>query len=374
MPTLAEICRPIEAELQQYQTMLVDSLQHDNPLLHQAVEHILQRKGKQMRPILVLLSAKLVGRVTEEVLHAAVALELLHTASLVHDDVVDESDRRRGQKSINALMGNRVAILVGDYLFSRTLHHTRFTNSDAAVQWVATLGQTLSDGELQQLANTKNPHFIEDFYYEVIKKKTASLFATCAKMGAHLAGGDEEMVRLMEMFGECVGICFQLRDDIFDYDPTNDTGKPTGNDMKEGKLTLPVLHALIANGDERHRSLALRVRQGEATDAEISQLIDFAKRNGGIEYAVSAMNDYSCRALALLDECPPSPAVADVPSVAEAISSLESSSSSSGVAASSSGVAATSSGVAAYSSGVQEAAWALEANRLSESFVSSRTL
>ncbi len=360
MPTLAEICHPIEAELQQYQTMLVDSLQHDNPLLHQAVEHILQRKGKQMRPILVLLSAKLVGRVTEEVLHAAVALELLHTASLVHDDVVDESDRRRGQKSINALMGNRVAILVGDYLFSRTLHHTRFTNSDVAVQWVATLGQTLSDGELQQLANTKNPHFIEDFYYDIIKKKTASLFATSAKMGAHLAGGSEEMVKSMEMFGECVGICFQLRDDIFDYDPTNDTGKPTGNDMKEGKLTLPVLHALIESGDERHRSLALRVRQGEATDAEISQLIDFTKCNGGIEYAESAMHDYSRRALALLDTCASSPAVGGSSSVAEAPSPALSASPSFVIDSPSSALAVPSP--------------ALDALRLYVSFVSSRTL
>ncbi len=327
MPTLTEICRPIEAELQQYQTMLVNSLQHDNPLLHRAVEHILQRKGKQMRPILVLLSARLVGCVNEEVLHAAVALELLHTASLVHDDVVDESDRRRGQKSINALMDNRIAVLVGDYLFSRTLHHTSFTNSDAAVQWVATLGQTLSDGELRQLANTENAHFIEDFYYDIIEKKTASLFATSAKMGAHLAGGNEETVRCMELFGKYVGICFQLRDDIFDYDTANDTGKPTGNDMKEGKLTLPVLHALSECGDEHHRSLALRVRQGEATDAEISQLIDFAKCNGGIEYAVSSMNDYSSRALALLEDCASSLKVGASSSVAEAISSSEPSSS-----------------------------------------------
>ncbi len=319
MPTLAEICRPIEGELQKYQTMLVDSLQHDNPLLHRAVEHILQRKGKQMRPILVLLSAKLVGEVNEAVLHAAVALELLHTASLVHDDVVDESDRRRGQKSINALMDNRVAVLVGDYLFSRTLHHTSFTNSDEAVKWVATLGQTLSDGELQQLANTENAHFIEDSYYDIIEKKTASLFATCAKMGAHLAGGSEEMVRLMEMFGDCVGICFQLRDDIFDYDAANEAGKPTGNDMKEGKLTLPVLHALIENGDELHRSLALRVRQGKATDEEIAELIDFTKRSGGIEYAEAAMHDYSRRALAILDECASSLDVGDASSALDAL-------------------------------------------------------
>ncbi len=319
MSMLTEICRPIERELQQYQCMLVDSLQHDNPLLHRAVEHILQRRGKQMRPILVLLSAKLVGAVNEQVLHAAVALELLHTASLVHDDVVDESDRRRGQKSINALMDNRVAVLVGDYLFSRTLHHTSLTNSRAVLRWVAKLGQDLSDGELQQLANTENAHFIEDSYYDIIEKKTASLFAASAMMGVHLAGGSEEQVKLMEQFGKYVGICFQLRDDIFDYDSANSTGKPTGNDMKEGKLTLPVLHALIANADEHHRSLALRVRQGKATDAEISQLVDFTKRSGGIEYAVSAMQSFCSRALALLDDCASSSPVSSSSSVLDSL-------------------------------------------------------
>lgn len=284
MDKLAEIRRPIERELKEYRAIFEQTLKHENPLLRVALEHLLNRQGKMMRPMLVLLSAKLVGEVNESVLHAAVSLEMLHTASLVHDDVVDESDRRRGQKSVNALLDNKAAVLVGDFLLSKALYHAAATGSNRVVTWVSELGQTLADGELLQLANLDITDISEENYFEVISKKTASLFSTCAKAGALLAGGGEEVVHELEDFGQQVGICFQMRDDLLDYDNQHDTGKPAGNDMIEGKLTLPVIHALLKTEDEAMRALALRVRRGEASDEEINSLVRFTIDNGGLLY------------------------------------------------------------------------------------------
>ncbi len=302
MDLLTDIRRPIERELRDYQGKKLATMRRGNPQLGTALRHLQQRQDSRKRPISTLLSARhATGRVNDNVLHAAVALELLHTASLVHDDVVDESDRRRGQRSVNALLGNKVAILVGDFLFSQALRHANFAGSALVMEWLSELGQTLADGELRQLANTGEEEISEQSYYEVIEKKTASLFSACARMGAHLAGGDDEEVGRMADFGRCVGICFQLRDDIFDYDTANSTGKPTGNDMKEGKLTLPVLHAVLSGAGE-YRALALRVRQGKATDGEIASLVSLAKERGGIDHTVEAMREYSRRALALLSD------------------------------------------------------------------------
>lgn len=298
---LSLIRKPIEEDLVRYRDLFVTTLQHQNPLLSVALNHITQRQGKVMRPIMVLLSARYVGQVSDQVLHAAVALELLHTASLVHDDVVDESDRRRGQKSVNALLNNKVAVLVGDFLLSKALEHAAATGSQEVVDLVARLGQTLADGELQQLANTDSTVIDEASYYNVIRKKTASLFSTCARVGTILGGGTCMEADALEQFGDSVGICFQLRDDIFDYDSAHDVGKPSGNDMKEGKLTLPVIHALLMTGDEEMRMLALKVREGSANDDEIRLLVEFTKRNSGIEYAQQAMENYCDRALSLLD-------------------------------------------------------------------------
>ena len=300
MDKLTEIRQPIEAELKAYRTLFEETLQADNPLLRLALQHLLQRPGKMMRPILVLLAARMAGEVNERVLHAAVSLELLHTASLVHDDVVDESDRRRGQKSVNVLLNNKAAVLVGDFLLSKALYHAAATGSQRVVTWVAELGQTLSDGELLQLANLDKKEISEEDYYDVIRKKTASLFATCAKTGMLLAGGSEGDTECLDKFGEYVGICFQLRDDIFDYDTTRDVGKPSGNDMREGKLTLPVIHALTAAEDGEMFTLALDVRQGEADDEGIARLVGFAIRQGGIRYAEEAMDRYSRMAVDVL--------------------------------------------------------------------------
>lgn len=311
MDRLAEIRLPIEAELRQYRAIFEQTLQTDNPLLGMALRHLLKRQGKMMRPMLVLLSAKFVGEINESVLHAAVSLELLHTASLVHDDVVDSSDRRRGQKSVNALLDNKAAVLVGDFLLSKALFHAAQTGSGRVVTWVSELGQTLSDGELLQLANLDKTEISEDDYFEVIRKKTASLFEMCAKTGALLAGAGEETVGKMSRFGEQVGLCFQMRDDLLDFDNQHDTGKPAGNDMREGKLTLPVIHALLSSQDESMYALALKVRRGEASEEEIDTLVQFTLLNEGIPYTWKNIDNIATSSLQVLRLSEINSAVAD---------------------------------------------------------------
>lgn len=302
MNHLDSIQNPISKELSQFAEMFYASLEHENPLLTMALSHLKQRSGKWMRPTLVLLSARLTGQVNEAVLHAAVALELLHTASLVHDDVVDESNRRRGQLSVNALAGNKVAVLVGDYLLSLVLQHAAQTCNTEVVSVVGQLGQILADGELLQLANTKSEEITEKAYYDVIRKKTASLFAACAQVGAILAGGTRDDVERMRRFGQLTGICFQLRDDIFDFDVKADTGKPAGNDLKEGKLTLPVIHALNKGADTEMTALAFAVRKGEASAQEIARLVDFTMEQNGIAYAEWAMDEFRYMASGLIPD------------------------------------------------------------------------
>ena len=301
MDKLSEIRQPIEKDLLAYRVMFEQTLRTENSLLHLALQHVMKRQGKMMRPILLLLIARLTGQVNEAVLHAAVALELLHTASLVHDDVVDESDRRRGQQSVNALLDNKAAVLVGDFLLSKAMYHSAQTGSNRVVTWVAELGQTLSDGELHQLANLDKTEVLEEDYFEVICKKTAVLFETCAHAGALLSGGGEEDIRQLGRFGLQVGLCFQMRDDLLDYDNQLDTGKPSGNDMREGKLTLPVIHALLESGDVEMMNLAIRVRRGEASDDEIARLVSFTRNQGGLIFAEQNMCKIGEGALTLLD-------------------------------------------------------------------------
>lgn len=280
-----------------FESLFGITLQHQNPILATALQHVLGRKGKLMRPLLVLLAARKFGQVNQAVLHAAVSLEMLHTASLVHDDVVDESGMRRGQSSVNAMMGNKAAVLVGDYLLSTSLKHAAMAGSLRVVEMIARLGQNLSDGELQQLSNIKSDEISEQQYFEVVRSKTASLFAVCAEVGALLSGASEEEISRMREFGTYVGICFQIRDDVFDYYADARVGKPTGNDMKEGKLTLPVVHAVLQPGAESWREIALKVRAGHATDEEIGALVEYTKQSGGIDYARSKMDE--CRSCAL---------------------------------------------------------------------------
>lgn len=306
MDSISLIRTPIEAELRDFKELFDSSLSSSNALLDSVVSHIRQRNGKMMRPILVLLVARLYGAVCPSTLHAAVSLELLHTASLVHDDVVDESTERRGQLSVNAIFNNKVAVLTGDYLLATSLVHAELTNSHRIIQLVSTLGQDLADGELLQLSNVSNHSFSEEVYFDVIRKKTAALFAACTKAAAFSVGVGEGKAELARLLGEYIGICFQIKDDIFDYFDNREIGKPTGNDMLEGKLTLPALYVLNTTKNDEAQELAIKVKEGAATLDEIAHLISFIKENGGIEYAVQTMNVYKQKAFDLLASLPES--------------------------------------------------------------------
>ncbi len=304
---------PISEELEDFKELFESSLSSSNLLLNSVIAHIRQKNGKMMRPILVLLSAKLYGNVCPATLHAAVSLELLHNASLVHDDVVDESTERRGQLSVNAIFNNKVAVLSGDFLLATALVQVAMTRNHDIIGIVSALGRDLADGELLQLSNVSNPQFSETVYFDVIRKKTAVLFAACTKAGALSVGADAEKVELARLFGEYVGLCFQIKDDIFDYFDSKEIGKPTGNDMSEGKLTLPVLHVLNTVKDEAMRELAVRVKNGQAGSDEIVRLIEFTKQHGGIEYALQTMYAYKEKALSLLASMPDTDVKAALP-------------------------------------------------------------
>ncbi len=289
MDYLSLIKQPIKEELEGFNALFDASMSHTDGMLSQALAHIRQRTGKRMRPMLILLMARNYGVVTEATQNAAVGLELLHTASLVHDDVVDESSERRGQASLNAIYNNKVAVLVGDYLLSTALLHVSFTGNHIIVQYLARLGQTLASGEILQLSNVSSSDISEEVYYQVIRQKTAALFEACCAIGALSAGVDESAIEGAKSFGQNLGIIFQIRDDIFDYFPSASIGKPTGNDMAEGKLTLPAIHALNSTGDKAMLAIASRVKEGTVTPDEIARLVAFTKEKGGIEYACAQM-------------------------------------------------------------------------------------
>ena len=302
MDYLSLIKEPISAELEDFISLFNQSLSHDEGLLSQVLVHIRQRGGKRMRPMLILLMAKNFGRVSSVTQHAAVGLELLHTASLVHDDVVDESCERRGQASVNALYDNKVSVLVGDFILSTALLYVSKTHSEVIVRYLSELGRTLSDGEILQLTNIQNEAITETAYYEIIKRKTAALFEACAAIGAESAGASHDDVEAARIFGQNLGIIFQIRDDIFDYYDSKEIGKPTGNDMLEGKLTLPVIYALKSTGNAEMMMLARKVKAREVKQSEINQLVAFTKENGGIEYADQQMWKFHADCMRFIDE------------------------------------------------------------------------
>ena len=302
MDYLSLIKEPISAELEDFISLFNQSLSHDEGLLSQVLVHIRQRGGKRMRPMLILLMAKNFGRVSSVTQHAAVGLELLHTASLVHDDVVDESSERRGQASVNALYDNKVSVLVGDFILSTALLYVSKTHSEVIVRYLSELGRTLSDGEILQLTNIQNEAITETAYYEIIKRKTAAMFEACAAIGAESAGASHDDVEAARKFGQNLGIIFQIRDDIFDYYDSKEIGKPTGNDMLEGKLTLPVIYALKSTGNTEMMMLARKVKAREVKQSEINQLVAFTKENGGIEYADQQMWKFHADCMRFIDE------------------------------------------------------------------------
>ena len=303
MEYLSMIRKPIEGEMNNFVELFKQSLSQGDGMLEQVLSHIRQRGGKRMRPMLILLTAKNYGDVSNVTQNAALGLELLHTASLVHDDVVDESDQRRGQPSVNASYNNKVAVLVGDYILSTALLRVALSDNHEIVQELAELGRTLAAGEILQLSNISNQEISEDVYYQVIDKKTAVLFEACCKLGAISVGAPRDVIEKAAKFGHNIGMIFQIRDDIFDYYDSTEIGKPTGNDMLEGKLTLPIIYSLTHYKNDAVLNLAKKVKAGTINQDEIAVLIEFAKQYGGIKYAEKKMEEFAKECQVFIDEC-----------------------------------------------------------------------
>lgn len=309
MDKLLVIRQPITDELDLLNKTLTETLHTNSPLMNEVINTYLESKGKQIRPILVLLCAKLFGPVPREAIDAAASLELLHNASLIHDDVVDESQKRRGLPTINHLYDNRIAVLTGDYFVSCALACSVRTNQMAIIASLGVLGRELARGEIDQLSNAREHRLDEDAYFEVIRRKTASLFYACMQVGALAAGACEADVERLGQFGEKLGLCFQIKDDIFDYFEDKVIGKPTGNDLREGKLTLPLIHAITqGKGEENERMRAL-LNEEHLSAESVHTLIEYAKRVGGIDYAYETMKRIRNEAVALLEGFPPSETV-----------------------------------------------------------------
>jgi octaprenyl-diphosphate synthase len=308
MDERSRIEEPVAGEMKNFREDFASSLKSTTRWLQSSIEFILNTTGKHIRPLLVLLAAKACGNVTRETINSAVLLELLHTATLIHDDVVDETKQRRGLPSLNAVFDNKVAVLTGDFLLSTALARFIQMNDLRIIYIVSNLGKELSEGEIAELEAVEEILLDEAHYMRVIHKKTASLLSACTEIGAISAGASDEMVNLCREFGEQLGYCFQIKDDIFDYYRDADIGKPTGNDIREGKITLPLLYAL-KKGRGEVVSDALRIIHAKAFNKEnIDFLLSFAKEEGGIEYAESVMKGYYAGALEALSRFPDSPA------------------------------------------------------------------
>ncbi len=301
MTSLAAIRTNIKPELIRLNELIRAQLSSDNPLMDKVIEGYLTTKGKQIRPIVVMLCARMFGAVTDRVLDAAAAVELLHNASLIHDDVVDESKLRRNQPTLNALWDNHIAVLVGDFFVSTALQRAIATGDLRIIDAIGRLGKLLSLGEIDQIYNAREHNLSKDAYFKIINFKTASLFVACAQVGCYAVGASEEDTKRLAEVAELLGLCFQIRDDVFDYFPAEKVGKPTGNDLREGKVTLPLLHAFeVAAPDVREPMLELCGHEQLDSD-EISRLQAFAREMGGIEYAYETMNGLRERAAALMD-------------------------------------------------------------------------
>lgn len=301
MISIDEIRKPVLAELAIFDKTFEEALVTNNPLLSGVHDYILAKSGKKLRPILVLLAARMVGEVSMATIYGSLAIELLHTASLVHDDVVDDTTIRRGAASVNAKWTNKIAILSGDYMLSNSLYQVAQTGNIEILRALSLIGMQLSDGELLQLNSSQQCLFTEDEYLRIIQNKTAFLFAACTKVGAISVNASEEQIEQIRTYGEYLGYCFQIKDDIFDYYDDIEIGKPTGNDLRDGKVTLPLIYALN-NSDKSSRDEILKIiSDKDFSDENIVKVADFAKSHGGLEYAVSKMEEFKQKAIDELD-------------------------------------------------------------------------
>ena len=306
MSALDGIKKPVEIEMDEFEVYFSRTMRSDIPLLNIILNYVLRRKGKQMRPLLVFLTARLNGEIAESTYIAATCIELLHTASLVHDDVVDDAHERRGSLSINALWNSKIAVLLGDYLLSTGMHICVEKSRYDMLEIISEAVKSMAEGELLQLQKARKLNIKEEDYYKIIISKTAALLSACTACGARSVSEDTETIQLMKDFGENIGIAFQIRDDILDYEGTGLTGKTVGNDIKEKKITLPLIHALEQSANSKKRHIINIVKSRKKTRTEIGEVISFVMDYGGLEYAELKMNQYRDKALAILDSYPES--------------------------------------------------------------------
>jgi octaprenyl-diphosphate synthase len=302
-----KIKAPIAAEMAEFEKYFRKQLKTPIPLLDIITNYVLRQKGKQMRPMLVFLSAKLHPGYCDKAFVAATLIELLHTATLVHDDVVDETYQRRGFFSVNALWNSKISVLVGDYFLSKGLLTALDNNETEILKIVSKAVKAMSEGELQQIEKARKLDITEEEYYEIIGKKTASLISACTCSGAYSADASEEQIKAMTAFGENLGIAFQIRDDLFDYEKSGIIGKPTGNDIKEKKLTLPLIHVLDKSSPSKRREIISTIRRHHKNEKRIGEIISYVEENGGLEYTRDKMQYYSKKAAESLSIYPDSP-------------------------------------------------------------------
>lgn len=303
---LTSIKKPVREEMSHFEAYFGKTMKSDVPLLKIILNYIFRRKGKQMRPLLVFLTAKLNGEIGEPTYVAATFIELLHTASLVHDDVVDDARERRGALSINALWNSKIAVLVGDYMLSKGLLIGVEKNRHDMLGIISEAVKSMSEGELLQLQKSRKLNIREEDYFRIIRSKTAALIAACTATGARSVTENHDTIRLMKELGENIGIAFQIRDDILDFEGNGLTGKASGNDIKEKKITLPLIHALEQSSDQRKKHILRIVGNKHKTGSDIKEVAHFVVEHGGMEYARATMNQYRDKALAILDAYPES--------------------------------------------------------------------
>jgi Geranylgeranyl pyrophosphate synthase len=306
MDKLNIITDPVKNELDVFQTQFKKALSGHSPDYQYMIDYIAGTNGKHIRPILLLLSAKLCGEINQRTIDYTVILELLHTSTLIHDDVVDNTLERRGQQSVNAKYDNKTAVLLGDYVLSQAILHGVSTRNMTVLDLLSQLAQNLVEGELSQLVTAKSPAIDEGRYFEIIYKKTALLLSSCTEMGAISVDADAEVVDLLRHIGVNIGLMFQMKDDTFDYFDQGDIGKPTGNDIREGKITLPLIHALKVAPEAVRKPYEEMIDNWDFTQDNILKLTSFAKEYGGIEYTYSKMNELRDKTLVLLAYFPES--------------------------------------------------------------------
>ena len=306
MSDLGTIKKPVKEEMAQFEAYFGRTMQSKIPLLKIILNYIFRRKGKQMRPLLVFLSAKLNGEIGEPTYVAATLIELLHTASIVHDDVVDNANERRGALSINALWNSKIAVLVGDYMLTKGMLISIEKNRIDMLELASEAVKSMTEGELLQLQKARKLNIREEDYFRIIKGKTAALLSACTACGARSATSNPDTIQLMKELGESIGIAFQIRDDLLDYEGNGLTGKISGNDIREKKITLPLIYSLEKASLSRKRHILHIIGNNKKSRSEVDEVIRFVSENGGMEYAALRMNQYRDKALAILDTYPDS--------------------------------------------------------------------